>query len=73
MISYKLSDKSCRSQSGPLFLGHFSIKAYKTSEPEKKLVSHLGMIAGGTGEWLLGLHPRGGGAPRPFSLWSHLT
>uniref|UniRef100_A0A8C0QDL3 NADH-cytochrome b5 reductase 2 n=1 Tax=Canis lupus familiaris TaxID=9615 RepID=A0A8C0QDL3_CANLF len=30
-------------------IGNFSIKPYKTSEPEKKLVSHLGMIAGGTG------------------------
>lgn len=48
-----------------MFLGNFSIKAYKTSEPEKKLVSHLGMIAGGTGERLLGLHPQGG--PRDFS------
>nr|XP_017498140.2 NADH-cytochrome b5 reductase 2 [Manis javanica]XP_017498141.2 NADH-cytochrome b5 reductase 2 [Manis javanica]XP_036882249.1 NADH-cytochrome b5 reductase 2 [Manis javanica] len=29
--------------------GKFSIKLYKTSEPEEKLVHHLGMIAGGTG------------------------
>ncbi|XP_026342003.1 NADH-cytochrome b5 reductase 2 isoform X3 [Ursus maritimus] len=41
-----------RGPSGRLFYhepGNFSIKAYKTSEPERKLVSHLGMIAGGTG------------------------
>nr|XP_035945117.1 NADH-cytochrome b5 reductase 2 isoform X1 [Halichoerus grypus] len=41
-----------RGPTGRLFYhkpGNFSIKAYKTSEPEKKLVSHLGMIAGGTG------------------------
>ncbi|XP_045872260.1 NADH-cytochrome b5 reductase 2 isoform X1 [Meles meles] len=41
-----------RGPNGRLFYpepGHFSIKAYKTSEPKKKLVSHLGMIAGGTG------------------------
>lgn len=48
-----------------MFLGNFSIKAYKTSEPERKLVSHLGMIAGGTGERLPGLHPQGG--PRDLS------
>ncbi|XP_022263502.1 NADH-cytochrome b5 reductase 2 isoform X2 [Canis lupus familiaris] len=41
-----------RGPTGRLFYngpGNFSIKPYKTSEPEKKLVSHLGMIAGGTG------------------------
>ncbi|NP_001192156.1 NADH-cytochrome b5 reductase 2 isoform 1 [Mus musculus] len=32
-----------------IFLGTLLIKANKTSEPEKKLVHHLGMIAGGTG------------------------
>lgn len=34
--------------------GKLSIKAYKTSKPEEKLASQLGMIAGGTGERLLG-------------------
>lgn len=51
-----------------MFPGNFSIKPYKTSEPEKKLVSHLGMIAGGTGKRLLGLCPQGG----PLELRSHL-
>lgn len=33
-----------------VFLGTLLIKTDKTSEPEKKLVHHLGMIAGGTGK-----------------------
>ncbi|XP_025784121.1 NADH-cytochrome b5 reductase 2 isoform X1 [Puma concolor] len=41
-----------RGPTGRLFYhepGKFSIKPYKTSDPEEKVVSHLGMIAGGTG------------------------
>ncbi|XP_019311744.2 NADH-cytochrome b5 reductase 2 [Panthera pardus] len=41
-----------RGPTGRLFYhepGKFSIKPHKTSEPEEKVVSHLGMIAGGTG------------------------
>lgn len=41
-----------RGPNGRLFYngpGNLGIKQYKTSEPEKKLVHHLGMIAGGTG------------------------
>ncbi|XP_003993020.1 NADH-cytochrome b5 reductase 2 [Felis catus] len=41
-----------RGPTGRLFYhepGTFSIKPYKTSDPEEKVVSHLGMIAGGTG------------------------
>ncbi|XP_045340339.1 NADH-cytochrome b5 reductase 2 [Leopardus geoffroyi] len=41
-----------RGPTGRLFYhepGKFSIKPYKTSDPEAKVVSHLGMIAGGTG------------------------
>ncbi|XP_004418443.2 PREDICTED: NADH-cytochrome b5 reductase 2 isoform X1 [Ceratotherium simum simum] len=41
-----------RGPTGRLFYhgqGKFSIKPHKTSEPEKKLAHHLGMIAGGTG------------------------
>ncbi|XP_031537132.1 NADH-cytochrome b5 reductase 2 isoform X1 [Vicugna pacos] len=41
-----------RGPSGRLFYqgsGKFAIKPYKMSEPENKLVHHLGMIAGGTG------------------------
>uniref|UniRef100_H0UYI3 NADH-cytochrome b5 reductase n=1 Tax=Cavia porcellus TaxID=10141 RepID=H0UYI3_CAVPO len=32
-----------------VLLGRLAIKPYKMSQPEKKLVRHLGMIAGGTG------------------------
>ncbi|XP_076969989.1 NADH-cytochrome b5 reductase 2 isoform X3 [Tamandua tetradactyla] len=41
-----------RGPTGRLFYhgpGHLAVKPDKTSEPEKKLVCHLGMIAGGTG------------------------
>ncbi|XP_070281483.1 NADH-cytochrome b5 reductase 2 isoform X1 [Myotis yumanensis] len=41
-----------RGPTGRLFYhgpGRFSVKAYKTSKPEEKRASHLGMIAGGTG------------------------
>lgn len=43
-----------------VFPGQLSIKPSKTSEPEETVVGHLGMIAGGTGRGLLGLHPQRG-------------
>lgn len=52
--------KSCRHQKYPLVIsGKFVFKPYKTSEPETKLVHHLGMIAGGTGKRLLGASSTG--------------
>lgn len=51
---------SCRHEKYPLVIsGKFVFKPYKTSEPETKLVHQLGMIAGGTGKRLRGLHPQG--------------
>lgn len=36
-----------------MFLGYLTVKTDKTSEPERKQVHHLGMIAGGTGKKFL--------------------
>lgn len=50
---------SCRHEKYPLVIsGKFVFKPYKTSEPETKLVHHLGMIAGGTGKRELGASSR---------------
>ncbi|XP_053528223.1 NADH-cytochrome b5 reductase 2 isoform X2 [Artibeus jamaicensis] len=64
-----------RGPTGRLFYhgpGKFSVKEYKTSKPEGKLASHLGMIAGGTEEDILmrkELEEVAKTHPDQFDLW----
>lgn len=53
-----------------MFAGKFSVKAYKTSKPEEKRASHLGMIAGGTGKRLLRASSQV--SPEPLLTWESL-
>ncbi|XP_036115185.1 NADH-cytochrome b5 reductase 2 isoform X2 [Molossus molossus] len=48
-LFYRGPGQNSKSAVSSVFSGKLSIKAYKTSKPEEKLASHLGMIAGGTG------------------------